>query len=49
MFIALDPNAFAPGFDDRLQTYIDEMRSLEPVSGNTSHSNSMMASLCLSL
>ena len=28
----MDPNAFAPGFDDRLQTYIDEMRSLEPVS-----------------
>ena len=28
----MDPNCFAPDFQENLQTLIDELRSLEPVS-----------------
>ncbi len=31
-FIAVDPNAFAPGFKERLQDYVDICRGQEPVS-----------------
>ncbi|KAI1721712.1 malate/L-lactate dehydrogenase domain-containing protein [Ditylenchus destructor] len=31
-FVALDPECFAPGFADRLQTFINETRTLEPVN-----------------
>jgi LDH2 family malate/lactate/ureidoglycolate dehydrogenase len=31
-FIAVDPNCFAPGFEDRIQTFMDETRSMDPVN-----------------
>ena len=30
-FIAMDPEAFAPDFQSRLSTFIQEIRQLEPV------------------
>ncbi len=33
-FIAVDPNAFAPGFPDRLNDLMDTCRNLEPVSSS---------------
>jgi LDH2 family malate/lactate/ureidoglycolate dehydrogenase len=33
-FIAVDPSCFAPDFNSRLQTYLDEMRGLKPVSSS---------------
>lgn len=30
-FVAIDPECFAPGFADRLQTYLSETRSLKPL------------------
>lgn len=34
-FIAIDPAAFAPGFEQRMQTFMDEMRGLERAEGET--------------
>uniref|UniRef100_A0A0K0CXI4 Malate dehydrogenase n=1 Tax=Angiostrongylus cantonensis TaxID=6313 RepID=A0A0K0CXI4_ANGCA len=31
-FIAIDPQAFAPGFHERMQDFINTMRNLPPVS-----------------
>lgn len=36
-FIAVDPSAFAPGFEHRTQEFMDELRALEPVCLNRSH------------
>lgn len=33
-FIAIDPEAFAPGFDSRLQEFMDTMRGLKPRTGS---------------
>uniref|UniRef100_A0A915CTR1 Malate dehydrogenase n=1 Tax=Ditylenchus dipsaci TaxID=166011 RepID=A0A915CTR1_9BILA len=33
-FVALDPECFAPGFADRLQTFMDETRGLTPADAN---------------
>ena len=30
-FVALDPNCFAPGFEEQMQTFMDEMRQMDPV------------------
>ena len=30
-FVAIDPECFAPGFGDRLQSFMDETRDLKPV------------------
>ena len=31
-FVAIDPECFAPGFAERLQLFLEQMRHLEPVS-----------------
>ena len=31
-FVALDPGNFAPNFPDRMETFMQEIRQLEPVS-----------------
>ena len=31
-FVAIDPNCFAPGFEDRMSSMIDHLRGMEPVS-----------------
>ena len=33
-FMALDPSRFAPNFEDRMDTFMTEMRNLPPVSGS---------------
>ena len=30
-FVAINPSAFAPGFEDRLQVLMDNFRNLQPV------------------
>ena len=30
--MALDPNCFAPGFEDKMQEFMDEIRGMDPVS-----------------
>ena len=30
-FIAVDPQAFAPGFEDRMGAFMTDMRTMEPV------------------
>jgi LDH2 family malate/lactate/ureidoglycolate dehydrogenase len=34
-FIAVDPDAFAPGFPDRMQTVLDTFRNLQPAENET--------------
>ena len=31
-FVAIDPQCFAPGFEDRMTQLIDYLRNMEPVS-----------------
>ena len=31
--MAVDPKAFAPGFEERMSAFSQEMRAMEPVSG----------------
>ncbi|XP_067028461.1 uncharacterized oxidoreductase YjmC-like [Acropora muricata] len=35
-FVAINPSAFAPGFEDRLQVLMDNFRNLQPMEGETS-------------
>jgi len=35
-FVAINPSAFAPGFEDRLQVSMDNFRNLQPMEGETS-------------
>jgi LDH2 family malate/lactate/ureidoglycolate dehydrogenase len=34
-FVAIDPSRFGKGFEDRLATYLDQLRSLPPIAGET--------------
>ena len=36
-FLALDPNCFADGFEERLQQFMDETREMDPVSKTTQY------------
>ena len=38
-FVAINPNAFADGFEDRMQTQMDQYRNLQPVCVATTNLN----------